>query len=497
MNLTELIAAMSPRPRAAGALEVAISGLACDSRLVEPGFLFAAIRGDAADGHAFIPEALKKGAAAILAESDVPVDFRGTWIQVKDSRQALAEAAAVFHGQPSHRLLVAGVTGTNGKTTTAFILQHLIASARGGRCGLIGTVKYDLGAGKAIDASRTTPDSIQLQRMLAEMAANGCSGVSMEVSSHALDQHRAHGIEFDAAIFTNLTQDHLDYHKTMENYFAAKEKFFHHLAAQTVKRRAAAVINTDDDYGRRLAEKFRDRLNVVAFGMGVRSDFRATDVLSTSGGTTYTLQARGRSFLVRTPLIGRFNVANTLGALAAAYGMDLNLREAVANMAKAPQVPGRLQSVSSPLGFKVFVDYAHTPDALENVLKTLRDLSPARIITVFGCGGDRDARKRPLMAAAVSASSHFAILTSDNPRSENPEKILTDIEQGMRGCPWEKIADREEAIHRAVDLAQDGDIVLIAGKGHEAFQEFADRKVPFNDVGVASAALRRAGSSRP
>ncbi len=493
MQLSQIIAALD-RPRPAGPVDGDITALSCDSRQTGPGTLFAALRGELADGHHFISAALENGASAILAEQDVPPAHRGTWITVKDSHRALAEAADAFFGHPSRDLLMAGITGTNGKTTTAFIIQHLVAASKG-RCGLIGTVRYDLGD-ETLAASRTTPDAIQLQRLLDIMRSHGCAGASMEVSSHALQQQRVHGIEFDSAVFTNLTQDHLDYHKTMENYFAAKAKLFDHLAAQKVKKKPAAAINIDDEYGRRLAAQYAGKLRTLTFGMGFKAEFRASDIQFSTTGASFALEHRDRKFLVRLPLIGRFNIFNALGAVAAAYGMGLNLREAIQNLATCPQVPGRLQAVGQQKAFRVFVDYAHTPDALENALKTLRELRPSRILTVFGCGGDRDAKKRPLMGAAAEQLSTYTILTSDNPRSEDPEKILSEIESGMRSDSHEKVLDRREAIHRAIELANEGDVVLIAGKGHETEQIFADSKVEFDDVKVAAGALKKKGALR-
>lgn len=488
MKLTALLDHLT-RVRTFGPLDLEVRGLTADSRSAGPGLLFAALRGDLADGHDYIAQALEKGAAAILAETDVPVDFRGTWLTVKDTKTALAEAADAFYRKPSDRLLVAGVTGTNGKTTTGFLLQHLIESGKG-PCGLIGTVKYMTGGPDAEPASHTTPDSITLQRLLRTMTENHCAGVAMEVSSHALVQQRTHGIRFDAAIFTNLTQDHLDYHKTMEEYYAAKARFPAHLVEQGGGKKPALIVNTDDTAGRRMARDFEGKLRVVTFGTNVHADFRASQMSATMKGTTFTLDARGRSFLVRMPLIGRFNVYNALGALAAVWAMDLNLRQAVKALEDAPQVPGRMESVADNKPFRVFVDYAHTPDALENALRTLRDLGPRRIITVFGCGGDRDRTKRPRMGAVAQAGSSFSILTSDNPRSEEPEAILADIRAGMSGENHEVIADRRAAIERAISLAGGGDIVLIAGKGHETGQTAKGEVTPFDDVQVARQILR-------
>lgn len=488
MKLTAILDNI-PRVRPFGPLDGDIRALTADSREAGPGVLFAALRGEHADGHDFISDALKKGASAILAEKDVPEDFRGTWLTVKDTKAALAEAADAFFRKPSDRMLVAGVTGTNGKTTTSLILQHLIQEAKGD-CGLIGTVKYVTGNGIEEPASHTTPDSITLQRLLRTMTENGCIGASLEVSSHALHQKRAHSVRFDAAIFTNLTQDHLDYHGTMEDYYLAKALFASHLVEQGGSKKPALILNTDDGAGRRMAREFEGKVRIVTYGSNVQADFRISQVSITMKGTSFTLDARGRSFMVRTPFIGRFNVYNVVGALAAAWAMDLNLRQAVNALANAPQVPGRMQSVADNKPFRVYVDYAHTPDALENALRTLKDLGPRRIITVFGCGGDRDKTKRPRMGAIAEAGSSHTIITSDNPRSEDPEAILADIQTGMSGGSFESIADRREAIGRAISVAGGGDIVLIAGKGHETGQTIKGVVHPFDDVQVVRTVLR-------
>jgi UDP-N-acetylmuramoyl-L-alanyl-D-glutamate--2,6-diaminopimelate ligase len=315
----------------------------------------------------------------------------------------------------------------------------------------------------------------------------------MEVSSHALAQERTRGIEWDVAVFTNLTQDHLDYHGTMENYFEAKAKLFELLPQQQKKKKPIAIINVDDRYGRQLLAKIDKKVSVVTFGMGARADFRASNYRMEFAGTSYQLDARGKSYLVRVPLIGRFNVANSLAALAAANALGIGLREAVLSLAKSPQVPGRLEIVPAKRQFQVFVDYAHTPDALLNVLKTLRELSPRRVIVVFGCGGNRDREKRPLMGQVVDQNADYAIITSDNPRKEDPDEIIAEVKKGFRSDHFEKIADRTQAISRAIEIAQPRDIVLIAGKGHENYQEFADHTVPFEDIQVA----RRAVENHP
>src|SRR5207248_1339121 len=330
---------------------------------------------------------------------------------------------------------------------------------------------------RVLPAARTTPESLDLQELLAQIANAGCRAAAMEVSSHALAQERTRGIEWDVAVFTNLTQDHLDYHGTMENYFEAKAKLFKQLQLQGKKKKPLAIINIDDRYGRRLLEKIDKKVSVVSFGMGALADFRASNYRIEFGGTSYQLDARGKSYLIRVPLIGRFNVANSLAALAAANALGVGLREAVISLAKSPQVPGRLEMVPAKRQFQVFVDYAHTPDALLNVLKTLRELGPRRLIVVFGCGGNRDREKRPLMGEIADRHADYAIITSDNPRGEDPGAIIDETEKGFRSTRYEKHVDRTEAIRRAIALAHPRDIVLIAGKGHERYQEFADHTV--------------------
>jgi UDP-N-acetylmuramoyl-L-alanyl-D-glutamate--2,6-diaminopimelate ligase len=325
------------------------------------------------------------------------------------------------------------------------------------------------------------------------MANAGCRAVAMEVSSHALAQERIRGLEWEVAVFTNLTQDHLNYHGTMENYFESKAKLFTQLTRQQKKRKPVAVVNMDDRYGEQLLNRFGKKISVITFGMGVRADFRASNYRMEFGGTCYQLDARGKSYLVRLPLIGRFNVANSMAALAAANALGLNLREAVLSLGKSPQVPGRLEMVPAKRQFQVFVDYAHTPDALLNVLKTLRELKPGRLIAVFGCGGDRDREKRPLMGRIADQNADYSIITSDNPRKEDPDAIISEIEKGFGSDRYEEVAERAEAIARAIALAQPRDIILIAGKGHETYQEFADHTVPFDDIQVA----RRAIEDRP
>jgi len=488
MILQELIDPL-PRVALAGSADCEVSGLQDDSRNVGPGDLFVAVRGDTVDGHEFIELALKAGACAIVAEtaanSDLPEGV--SWVLVPDSRQALGILSSVWCGNPSSDLRVAGVTGTNGKTTTAFLIHQILKQTMQ-RAGLIGTVIFDDGSKQEV-ANFTTPGTIKLQELLARMRENRCPGVVLEVSSQGLEQGRADAIAFDVAVFTNLSQDHLDYHGTMERYFTSKRRLFDSVAEDVAGKRPTAVVNRDDFYGEILVREYADRINLITYGFGVDCDFRAGNVKQTSQGVQFQLFAKGKSYLVRLPLIGRFNVCNALAALGAAAALRVPMREAVAALAGVPQVPGRMECVGSVDGATVFVDYAHTPAALDSVCRTLRELDPRRLITVFGCGGDRDRNKRPLMGRAASQHSDYCVVTSDNPRSEDPESIIADIELGMSGSIYERVVNREEAIQTAVQEARGGDVVLIAGKGHEDYQEFADGRIPFDDRKQTRAAM--------
>ena len=489
MQLKTLLAAIPVR-EIIGPADRAVESIAYDSRRVQRDGLFVAVRGEKSDGHDFIGQAIEKGATVIVTER-AEKNSRATCIVVENTRLAMASLSARFFNYPARRLKLAGVTGTNGKTTTTFLIKHICEKA-GMRCGLLGTVRYEIGD-RVLPAARTTPESLDLQELLGQIRDAGCRAAAMEVSSHALARDRVRDIEWDVAVFTNLTQDHLDYHGTMENYFDAKVILFEQLARQERKKKSVAIINIDDRYGQKLVAKINNKVSVVTFGTGLKADFRASNYRMEFGGTSYQLDTRGKSYLVRVPLIGRFNVANSVAALAAANALGISLREAVLSLGKSPQVPGRLEMVPAKRQFQVFVDYAHTPDALLNVIKTLRELEPHRLIVVFGCGGNRDREKRPLMGQVVDQNADYAIVTSDNPRNEDPDKIIAEIEKGLRGNHFEKITDRAAAISRAIELAQPRDIVLIAGKGHENYQEFADHTVPFEDIQVA----RRAIDSHP
>lgn len=494
MILRDLVSSLS-RVTVAGSLDTEVHAITASSREVAPGIIFAAIRGTTLDGHRFINDALAAGASAILAETAQPSDYTApaTWLHVPDSREALSTLASTLAGHPWKDLKLAGVTGTNGKTTTAFLLHHIMKSAWH-RAGLLGTILVDDGETEE-PAKHTTPGSIELSGVLTRMRDNGCRGVAMEVSSHGIHQKRVSSIGFDACIFTNLTQDHLDYHGTFESYFKAKADWFHDLAANPLGKKPTAVINTDDAYGKELADALEGKMPVLRFGFNVHCDFRANNFRQNARGMEFELTAKGKSFLVRAPLIGRFNVYNLLGAIAAASAVGIKPREAVASLLEAPQVPGRMENVGNAGGATVFVDYAHTPDALENACRTLKELDPRRLITVFGCGGDRDKGKRPLMAAAAARHSDACVVTSDNPRSEDPLAIIAEVEKGLGGKGARSIPDRAEAISFAIANALSGDIILIAGKGHETTQQFATETIDFDDRKHASKALRERAQS--
>jgi UDP-N-acetylmuramoyl-L-alanyl-D-glutamate--2,6-diaminopimelate ligase len=494
MNLANLAQAINP-VAVAGPLDRDITAICYDSRRASEGCLFVALPGERTNGAQFIDAAIDKGASAIVSEEG-GLASKATHLTVKNARQAMADLSAAFYRHPSRALRIAAVTGTNGKTTTAFLIKHICDSEML-RCGLIGTVRYVIGD-RELPASRTTPESADVHELLWMMRSAGCKSCAMEVSSHALVQERVRGVEFDVAAFTNLTQDHLDFHKSMDAYFAAKASLFENLPEQSHKQ-GRAVINMDDRFGAKLIDRIGKSLEFFTYGQGVHAQFRASNVRMDFSGTSYALDALGKSYLVRMPLIGIFNVYNSLAAIASAHAMGVPLRSAVSALAGAPQVPGRLEAVPGKRPFRVFVDYAHTDDALINVMKTLRELEPARLIVVFGCGGNRDRAKRPKMGAAVNALADHAIITSDNPRREDPLAIIDDIKPGFRRLLPEVIPDRKEAIFKAVAMAQARDIILLAGKGHETYQEFADATVPFDDVAIARSALgdRREVISRP
>jgi UDP-N-acetylmuramoyl-L-alanyl-D-glutamate--2,6-diaminopimelate ligase len=459
------------------ARELDVTGVAYDTRQVAPGTLFFCVPGFTRDGHDFAPEAIARGAVALVVQRPLALDVPE--VLVPDVRASMAPAAAAFYGDPTSQLLTTGVTGTNGKTTTAFLLRGLLETA-GRPTGLLGTVLSVVG-GVEHEVVRTTPEAIDLQRTFREMLDAGDQAVAMEVSSHALKLHRADAIHFAAAVFTNLTQDHLDFHGTMDDYFASKRRLF------TDSAPAAAVINIDDPYGRRLAADLADP---ITFAIERDATYRAVDVETELRGTRLTVTGPDGELALCSPLRGRFNVYNALGAVATARALGVRDDTIARAIARSGQVPGRFEPVDEGQDFAVLVDYAHTPDSLENVLNAARSLTAGRVHVVFGCGGDRDRGKRPLMGEIARRLADQMIVTSDNPRSEDPEAIIDEILSGA-GSDIPHTADRRAAIAEAIEGAQPGDVVLIAGKGHEQGQEFADgRKLPFDDCAVAREVLR-------
>ena len=484
MTLRELFAADGVD---AAAAHVEVAALAYDNRRVTPGTVFFCVRGFTRDGHDFAGDAVARGAVALVV--DHPLGLGVPEVLVADVRAAMAPAAARLHGDPTATLRTIGITGTNGKTTSAYLVRALLEAA-GEPTGLLGTVTSVIG-GSEHAVARTTPEAIDLQATFAAMRAAGDTHCVMEVSSHALALGRADAIHWAAAIFTNLTQDHLDFHPTMDDYFAAKRRLF------LDGRPQVAVVNVDDPYGARLAADLREAaergsLQLVTVGIdSADADLRATDIRSSFAGSAF----RAGDLALRSPLPGRFNVMNVLGAVAAVRALGVDDATIVAALPQAGRVPGRFEPVDEGQDFAVLVDYAHTPDSLENVLTAARPLAAGRLLCVFGCGGDRDRGKRPQMGAISARLADHTIVTSDNPRSEDPDAIVAEILAGIDDRDGagnvEAIVDRRAAIERAVALAGPGDVVVVAGKGHEQGQEFADgRKLPFDDVGVAREALR-------
>jgi UDP-N-acetylmuramoyl-L-alanyl-D-glutamate--2,6-diaminopimelate ligase len=480
--------------RIAGDAATEVVELAYDNRKVRPGTLFFCVPGERVDGHEFAAGAVEAGAMALVVERELEIDV--AQVLVADARAAMAPLAAHFYGDPTDELKVVGITGTNGKTTTAFLLREILESA-GVRCGLLGTVKQVVG-GVEEEGERTTPEAIDLQGTFRRMLDGGDRACAMEVSSHALVLGRADAIHFDVALFTNLTQDHLDFHADMEDYFRSKRRLFE-MGPKT------AIVNVDDPYGKRLAEDFECLTFSAA---GAEADLVARGVYLDTSGATFTatlaptglnvdsestFRPVGGEWRVETRLPGDFNVANALGAFAAALALGVEPEAAAAGLAQAAAPPGRFEPIDEGQPFSVLVDYAHTPDSLENVLRAARRLGEGRVISVFGAGGDRDRGKRPQMGRAGAELSDLAIVTSDNPRSEDPEAIVAEILAGIgdRGGVEAEV-DRRAAIALALSRAEAGDTVVIAGKGHEQGQEFEDgRKLPFDDREVAREELRR------
>jgi UDP-N-acetylmuramoyl-L-alanyl-D-glutamate--2,6-diaminopimelate ligase len=501
VTLDELLGAAIPAAVGQTPLDPAVrgrrvTGVAYDSRQVRPGSVFVALRGRQADGTVFAGQAIQSGAVAIVAETAPPAALARPWIRVDDARLALARLAAVFHGNPSHELIVAGITGTNGKTTTSYVLASIFDRA-GLRCGRIGTVGYRVGDVER-EAPRTTPEAPELQRMLREMREAGSGACVMEVSSHALELRRVDGIRFAAAVFTNLTRDHLDFHGDMDTYFAAKRRLFDLLPADGV-----SVVNVDDPRGVQLAGAVS---RPVTYGIDRPADVTPGPLSVSLDGLRFDIRTPRGTLQASSRLVGRPNAYNILAAAAAAMALDLPFSAIERGITSLEHVPGRFQVVSEPADdLQVVVDYAHTDDALKNLLEMARPIAAGRLITVFGCGGDRDRTKRPLMGAVAARLSDVVVVTSDNPRSEDPEEIIEEIKRGIlppgdrgaRGVAPGRtpvcltIVDRRAAIERAIREGQPGDLVLIAGKGHEKYQVVGERVLPFDDVEIARGALAR------
>ena len=477
MEIDQLIAALGPSD-VVGRAPVEIADLAYDARVAEPGSLFFCVPGTRADGHEFAAEAVASGAVALVAER--PLELEVPQLVVPSVRAAMPVAADEFFGHPTNELQVAGVTGTNGKTTTAFLLYAILAAA-GRRPGLLGTIESRVG-GERRPAVRTTPEAIDLQRDFREMLDAGDRSAAVEATSHGSALGRLDRVRFSALVFTNLTQDHLDFHGTLKEYFDAKRRLF-------TETRPPAAVNVGGDHGRRLAEELRGQNELLTFGLVDDAQLRADDLELGPRGASF----RADGIELETRLRGRFNVENVLGAVAAARLLEISDDAIARGVKELRGVPGRFEAVDEGQSFAVLVDYAHTPDSLENVLHTARDLAQSRVICVFGCGGDRDRGKRPLMGRIATELADLAIVTSDNPRSEEPEAIIAEILAGAGEAEVEP--ERREAIARAIGEAAEGDIFVIAGKGHEQGQQFADRTIPFDDREVAREALRRLGAA--
>jgi UDP-N-acetylmuramoyl-L-alanyl-D-glutamate--2,6-diaminopimelate ligase len=482
-----------PERRVVGAPPAAVSGLATDSRRVEPGDCFVAVPGFKQDARRFVPDAVARGARLVVTEGEPLAGLAVAQVLVPSARRALPRLADAFHGHPSGALTLVGITGTNGKTTTSYLVDALLRS-RGLTTGIIGTIQYVLGTETRV-ASQTTPEALEIQGMLAEMRARSIGGVAMEVSSHALALSRVDGLDFDVAVFTNLTQDHLDFHGTLEEYRRAKRRLFELLAA-SAKPRRTAVVNADDPAGAAMVAGLD--VPVLPFGLGPGARVRAVEHTSGLDGIRMTVDTPRGRLTVRSALIGEHNVLNLLGAVATGLALDLTPDTIVRALAGVSAVPGRFERVQAGQPFLVVVDYAHTPDALERVLATARKITAGRLGVVFGCGGDRDRGKRPIMGEIAARVADRVWVTSDNPRSERPEAIIDEIATGVArvggaGDRCQRQADRHAAIRAALGWAQAGDTVVIAGKGHETYQIVGADVLDFDDRAVARAILNAGG----
>lgn len=492
MNLDGILSGArlkQPLPPELARLE--ILGLEYDSRRVEPGWMFFAFPGSRTDGRQYAQDAIARGALAVASESGPPADLAACWVQVEHGRQALSLAARNFYGKPDEQLGLTGITGTNGKTTTAYLIDSVLR-ADGRITAMIGTIEYHL-AGRVLKAVNTTPESLDLVRLFAELRQAGGTHATMEVSSHALALHRVYGLHFHTAVFTNLTRDHLDFHGTMEAYFAAKQMLFDGAGCPPPP---FAVLNRDDAYARTI--KLNPKTEVCWYGLGQEAGLRARHISSGFQGLKFDVQRGRLRFPVESPLIGKINVYNILAACGAGLSYGIAPETIARGIRDLRSVPGRFERVDLGQPFTVVVDYAHTDDALRNVIAVARGLNPKRVITLFGCGGDRDRTKRPLMGQAAAEASDFVVLTSDNPRSEDPLAIMNDALVGIRrkDVPHVVEPDRAAAIARAITEAREGDIVILAGKGHETYQVLKDKTIDFDDRKVAAEVLRGYGYHR-
>ncbi len=488
-NITQIAEALDAALSGDGA--AVISDVTHDSRQAGDGVLFVAIKGHTMDGHRFVKDVMRRGAAGIISEYDPPTDCESAWLKVKDAREALAKAAAVINGDPSHKLDLVGITGTNGKTTTTY-LCFALAEAAGVKPAMLTTVEYRIGENSE-PAVRTTPEASDTNRFLRQAVDGGCTMAVMETSSQAIDLHRCDWLRFKVAVFTNLTRDHLDYHHTMENYFDAKKRLFDGRLGEAP---GSSVINIDDEWGVKLVDGLRTAgQRVITFSQNhSAADLFALDIkVSLISGTSFQLRTAKGDRTITSPLVGKPHVYNMLAATATALELGYDLDAIVAGLSKCVGAPGRFERVPHDGDFAIVVDYAHTDDALLNTLKTARDLTTGRIVTVFGCGGDRDKTKRVPMGRVAGENSDIVFITSDNPRTEDPLKIISEIETGVAetGVEYFAVSDRREAIYRAIGLAKSNDVVLIAGKGHETYQIVGNDKFHFDDREVALDAISK------
>ncbi len=488
MKLSEVLEGV-PNTRVEGQRNVDISGITHDSRKIQSGYVFVAVQGEKLDGFTFVEKALQNGAEAVLSKRKKPDLFPKTWIQVSDDREALGLCSANFYGHPSRELKIVGITGTKGKTTVSYILEEILKKANF-IPGVIGTISYR-GPNIDITAKHTTPEASDLQKMLRQMVEGGATHCIMEVSSHALELKRVTGIEFDVAVFTNLSGEHMDYHQNMDSYYEAKKKLFH-----TDQINQTAVINTDDDWGKKMISDIT--MEYISVGLQSPAMVYAEKFEFNTHGTKLTARFPSGNMTLSSHLIGKPNVYNTLSSLAASLALNIPTDAIQEGIAALHGVPGRFERIQNSLGIHIYVDYAHTDDALKNLLETAQDLAREKIILVFGAGGDRDKTKRPRMGAIAGELADLTILTSDNPRTESPSAIISDVEEGLKTTGPKKyiiLPDRKEAIKKALSLARKDDMILVAGKGHENYQILGDKTIVFSDKDIIHEILKLRGDS--